>query len=83
MLLSGLCILMPNLPLIPIMFISQVLNGLVLPVVLIFMIRLVNDRKIMKGHTNGLFLNMVNWFAILLLAGLSAVMFFIFIVGIH
>ena len=82
-LLSGLLILLPNLPLIPIMFVSQVLNGLVLPVVLIFMIRLINDPKIMKDHTNGFFLNIISWLAILALVGLSAVMLFILLVGIN
>ena len=81
-LLSGLFILMPNLPLIPIMFISQVLNGLVLPVVLIFMIRLVNDRKIMKDHTNGIILNTFSWLAVLTLIVLSGVMLFLLITGV-
>jgi len=36
-------ILLPGMPLIKIMFLSQVLNGLVLPFILIFMLVLVND----------------------------------------
>jgi Mn2+/Fe2+ NRAMP family transporter len=80
-LLSGLFILMPGLPLVPIMFISQVLNGLVLPVVLVFMIRLINDPTLMKEHTNGLFLNVVSWVAILVLFSLSAAMLFFLIMG--
>ena len=38
-------ILYPNFPLIPIMYFSQVLNGMVLPFVLIFMLLLINDKK--------------------------------------
>jgi NRAMP (natural resistance-associated macrophage protein)-like metal ion transporter len=41
-------VLWPNLPLIPIMFISQVINGVVLPVVLVFLLILINNKKIRK-----------------------------------
>ncbi len=73
-LFSGLVILAPNLPLVPIMFISQVLNGLVLPAVLIFMILLSNDPEVMKEHTNGLFLNIVSWASFVILVVLSILM---------
>ncbi len=54
-------ILYPNFPLIPIMYFSQVLNGMVLPFVLIFMLLLINDKKIMMDHTNGPIFNAVAW----------------------
>lgn len=69
--LSGLLILAPNLPLIPIMFVSQVLNGLVLPVVLVFMVLLASDRSVMQEYTSGLFLNTVSWAAVAVLIALS------------
>jgi NRAMP (natural resistance-associated macrophage protein)-like metal ion transporter len=71
---SGLVILVPTLPLVPIMYISQVINGLVLPVVLIFMLLLINDSSIMREHTNGLFLNIVSWTVVIVLVGLSIAM---------
>lgn len=58
------------------MFISQVINGLVLPVVLIFMVLLVNDRSVMRDHANGLSLNLVSWAVVIVLVGLSIVMVF-------
>ena len=70
--LSGLLILAPNLPLIPIMFVSQVLNGLVLPVVLVFMVLLISDRSVMKEYTSGLLLNTVSWATVAILITLSA-----------
>ncbi len=79
--LSGLFILAPNLPLVPIMFVSQVLNGLVLPVVLVIMMRLVNDPRIMKEHTNGFLLNLISWLSIFVLMGLSFIMIFFAIAG--
>jgi Mn2+/Fe2+ NRAMP family transporter len=54
-------ILYPNFPLIPIMYFSQVVNGMVLPFVLIFMLLIINDKKIMMGYTNGPIFNAVAW----------------------
>jgi Mn2+/Fe2+ NRAMP family transporter len=73
-LFGGLVILAPNLPLVAIMFWSQVLNGVVLPAVLIFMILLINDRSVMKSQTNGVFLNFVSWVAVVALVALSGAM---------
>ncbi|MBI5249501.1 MAG: Nramp family divalent metal transporter [Desulfomonile tiedjei] len=70
---SGLLILIPNLPLISIMFISQVINGLVLPIVLIFMILLINDPEVMRDRTNGPIMNIISWVSVALLIALSAV----------
>ncbi len=64
-------ILFPDVPLIPIMFYSQVINGVLLPVILIFMLLLVNDRKIMGEYTNGWILNSVSGVTILCLIFLS------------
>jgi Mn2+/Fe2+ NRAMP family transporter len=50
-------ILLPGMPLIKIMFLSQVLNGLVLPFILIFMLFLVNDRELMGEYANGRWAN--------------------------
>jgi Mn2+/Fe2+ NRAMP family transporter len=54
-------ILYPNLPLIRIMYLSQVINGIVLPFVLIFMLLLINDKKLMMGYTNGPVFNAIAW----------------------
>jgi Mn2+/Fe2+ NRAMP family transporter len=43
----------PGLDLIPVILASQNLQGLLLPIVLIFMVLLVNDRRLMGRHTNG------------------------------
>jgi len=75
MILLGMAvILFPDVPLIPIMFYSQVINGAVLPVVLIFMLILVNDRRIMKNYTNGRILNIISLLTILVLIFLSGSM---------
>lgn len=46
-------VLIPGVPFMPVMFWSQVVNGLVLPVVLVLILRLVNDAGQMGGHVNG------------------------------
>ncbi|MDQ7849779.1 MAG: divalent metal cation transporter [Armatimonadota bacterium] len=68
---SALVILWPGLPLIPVMVASQALNGILLPVVLVIMLRLVNDRRLMGAHTNGAAGNAVAWATTVLLVGLS------------
>lgn len=55
-------IMVPNIPLIPIMLISQASNGLLLPFVLIFMLLLVNNKRLMGNYTNS---RIYNFFAIL------------------
>jgi NRAMP (natural resistance-associated macrophage protein)-like metal ion transporter len=72
--LGAAVILFPDLPLIPIMFYSQVINGVLLPVILIFMLILVNDRKIMGKYSNGWALNLISYSTIAVLIILSGAM---------
>ncbi len=67
-------ILMPDIPLISIMFYSQVLNGILLPFVLIFMLLLINDRQIMGEYTNGPVMNIITWSTAIALIFLSGAM---------
>ncbi len=64
-------IMIPNLPLIPIMYLSQVLNGLVLPVVLCFMVLLVTDEDVMGEAKLGRLGFISNWLVVALLSLLS------------
>ncbi|AFM41106.1 Mn2+/Fe2_ transporter, NRAMP family [Desulfosporosinus acidiphilus SJ4] len=64
-------ILIPNAPLILISLWSQVLNGVLLPVVLICMMLLINNKEIMGEHTNKLFHNIVGWVTTVILIGLT------------
>ena len=49
---SAFFILIPGLPLLNIMIFSQVLNGMLLPVILIFVLKVTNDRDFMGAYTN-------------------------------
>jgi len=64
-------ILIPNAPLIKISLWSQVLNGILLPVVLVCMILLVNNKKIMGKHVNKPLNNIIGWTAVSVLVILS------------
>jgi Mn2+/Fe2+ NRAMP family transporter len=50
---------------------SQVINGLLLPIVLVFILMLVNDKRIMGEHVNGRIYNVVCWLSVALLTGIS------------
>ena len=54
-------ILLPGIPFIKIMFFSQVINGVVLPIVLIFLLLLINDKKIMGEYKNTKLDNYIAW----------------------
>jgi NRAMP (natural resistance-associated macrophage protein)-like metal ion transporter len=54
-------ILLPNMPLIKIMLISQVLNGILLPIILIYMLRLSSNKKLMGEHSNSKSFNIFTW----------------------
>ncbi len=72
--LSAGIILLPDMPLIGIMFYSQVINGAILPVILVFMLLLVNDRRIMGKYRNGAVMNILSWLTVAVLTFLSLAM---------
>jgi len=69
--LGAAVILLPRIPLFRVMLISQVVNGIVLPVVLIFMLILVNSRKLMGTHKNGRVYNILCWITVAVLVVLT------------
>jgi Mn2+/Fe2+ NRAMP family transporter len=68
-------ILIPNLPLIRIIILSQVVNGVVLPFVLIFMLLLVNNKGLMGEHINSPVYNIVAWATVVIMIGLTVAYF--------
>jgi Mn2+ and Fe2+ transporters of the NRAMP family len=71
LILSAGIILLPNAPLILISLWSQVINGILLPVVLVCMMLLVNKKKIMGQYVNKPVNNIIGWGATVVLIGLS------------
>jgi Mn2+/Fe2+ NRAMP family transporter len=62
-LIVGACIivLLPNAPLLQILFLSQVANGILLPFILVFMLLLVNQKRLMGAYTNSVPFNVIAW----------------------
>jgi NRAMP (natural resistance-associated macrophage protein)-like metal ion transporter len=71
LIISAIIILFPNAPLIQISIWSQVINGILLPVVLVSMILLINNKKIMGIYVNKPLQNIIGWTAVIVLTGLS------------
>jgi Mn2+/Fe2+ NRAMP family transporter len=69
-------ILMPNVPLVKISILSQVVNGVVLPFVLIAMLVLINKHELMGRHTNTRFYNVIAWATTIIVIALSLVLLF-------
>ena len=57
-------ILIPGANLIAVMILSQVINGVMLPFLLIFMMIIINDKRIMGEYTNGRVYNVIAWITI-------------------
>jgi Mn2+/Fe2+ NRAMP family transporter len=72
--IGGGVVLIPGIPLVKMILFSQVVNGVLLPLVLIFMIRLVNNRNLMREWVNPKFYNWVAWGAVVVLIGLTVVL---------
>ena len=73
-LVSAGLILIPDAPLMTIMFISQVVNGAVLPFVLMFMIKLINDKNLMGTYVNGPVFNVIAWLTVVIMIVLTVIM---------
>jgi len=67
-------VLIPNAPLISIMVLSQAVNGVLLPFLLIFMMIIVNDRRIMGRWVNGRVYNVLGWATVIVVIGLTVVL---------
>ena len=63
----------PNLPLIRVLLVTQVINGLLLPVILFAILRLVNDRDLMGAQVNRPAYNIGAWATAIIVTALSLV----------
>ncbi|MEW6336626.1 MAG: Nramp family divalent metal transporter [Acidobacteriota bacterium] len=70
-LLGAAAILIPGLPLLRVLFLSQVANGVLLPVVLVFTLLLANRRDLLGEHVNSRGFNVVAWTLVIALIGMT------------
>jgi Mn2+/Fe2+ NRAMP family transporter len=67
---AAMLVLVPGISLVGVMFLTQMLNGVLLPIILVFVLVLINDRDIMGKYTNGPVFNTITWLTV---AGLVVV----------
>lgn len=75
-------ILIPGLNLIAIMLVSQVINGILLPFLLIFMMIIVNDRRVMGRHVNSRLNNVLSWATIAVVISLTVLLLGMTLLGV-
>ncbi len=73
--LSAVIVIVPNVNLFGIMMLAQVVNGVLLPVLLVFMVLIAEDRHVMGRFANGRIWNGLTWFTIIAVVVLTIVMF--------
>ena len=74
-LLSAGIILIPNISLINIMIFSQQVNGILLPFILIFILKLINNKHIMGKYVNSRIYNIISWLVVITLIVLTLLLF--------
>jgi Mn2+/Fe2+ NRAMP family transporter len=72
--LGAAVILLPLKSLVQTMMASQTLNGVLLPIILIVMLRLINDRRVMGKFVNGRIFNALSWAIVVALIGLTVIL---------
>ncbi|MGB9068015.1 MAG: Nramp family divalent metal transporter [Candidatus Acidiferrales bacterium] len=70
-------ILIPKVPLLKILVLSQVANGVWLPVVLIFILLLINRRDLMGKHVNTLAFNIIAWASSIIMIALTLILMYV------
>jgi NRAMP (natural resistance-associated macrophage protein)-like metal ion transporter len=67
-------VLIPNFPLVKFSILSQVLNGILLPLVLVFMLKLINKHDLMGTYTNKPWFNAIAWTTVVIVTSLSLIL---------
>jgi len=74
-------VLLPGVPLLKVMLLSQTANGVLLPFILVFMLLLAGDERLMGRYRNGRVLNAISWATTLVLIVLTVMMIWFTIAG--
>ena len=76
-------VLIPGVNLLSIMLTAQVVNGILLPVLLLFLIKIINDKRIMGTYTNGKIANTLSWLIIIAVIVLTVTILVMQIMGVN
>lgn len=80
--LSCLIVILPNVNLFGIMTTSQVISGVLLPVLLVFLVLIINDKHTMGSYVNSRIWNILTWGTIILVGVLTVIMFVMQLLGV-
>jgi Mn2+/Fe2+ NRAMP family transporter len=75
-------VLIPSAPLVTIMVLSQAVNGVLLPFLLIYMMKIVNDRRVMGRYVNGPIYNVLGWTTVVVVIGLTVALLVMMALGV-
>ncbi len=70
-------VLIPGVSLMQLMWFSQVLNGILLPFIMVFMLKLINNKELMGEYVNSKFYNMIAWGSSILIIAITMVMLYL------
>ena len=73
--ISAVVVLLPDINLFGIMMVAQVINGVLLPVLLVFMVLIASDKHVMGRYVNGRVWNALTWLTIVAVVVLTVIMF--------
>jgi Mn2+/Fe2+ NRAMP family transporter len=73
--LGAAAALIPGIPVVPLLIGIQVLNGVLLPVILVFVLLLINDRRLARGMANTRLYNILGWGTVVLVSTAVAILF--------
>jgi Mn2+/Fe2+ NRAMP family transporter len=74
LILGALIVIVPGMPLLSLMVVSQFINGVQLPIILVFIVLLVSSRSLMGRHRSGGVLRGIQWATAILLGVMNVVL---------
>jgi len=80
--ISAVIVLIPNVNLFGIMMFAQIVNGILLPVLLVFLVKIAADKHVMGANSNSRAWNALTWFTVIGVIVLTVVMFVLQVTGI-
>lgn len=73
--ISAVLVLIPNLSLVKVMIVTQQLAGILSPIILIYMVKIINDKEIMGKYVNSSVQNIIIWLTVIFIIALSIILF--------
>jgi NRAMP (natural resistance-associated macrophage protein)-like metal ion transporter len=79
--IGALVTLVPGLPLIQLLLVVQVINGLLLPALLVFIVLLASNREVMGKYRNGRWFNVLAWGTVVIIGALAILLVATTVIG--